>query len=158
MTATTTEQWRVLSGYEGRYRVSDAGRVLARLKTTGGERFLTPRLIRGRLLVNLTGPTGRASVPVARLVLLAFKPRAFAVKYTPTHVNGDATDCRLCNLEWEYRYGVAHGRAKLDEAAVKDIRARFFGGETGIVLAEAYGVTTSTIAFVVNGYTWSHVK
>jgi hypothetical protein len=62
---------------------------------------------------------------------------------------------------WPRRYperikrGEDHGQAKLCEADVRAIRA---SGETGIALAERYGVSDSVIFRAKNRKTWKHVK
>lgn len=55
--------------------------------------------------------------------------------------------------------GELNGRARLDEAAVVDIRARYGVGEAVTLrsLADEYGVCRSTVENVVHGKTWAHV-
>jgi hypothetical protein len=80
-----TEQWRPVPGYEGRYEVSDHGRVRS-LDAYCGNRFGTRTLRKGRMLkLSIVKPHGYRSVQLAdgrgnltavkvhRLVLLAFK-------------------------------------------------------------------------------------
>lgn len=106
---TAVETWLDIPGYEGRYRVSDQGQVLA---------LARERLIRGRLQprkecllqgtikkwghrrVQLYFNGKRREFFVHRLVMLAFVgpvPEGMEV----CHNNGDPTDNRLTNL----RYG-----------------------------------------------------
>ena len=56
--------------------------------------------------------------------------------------------------------GENHGRAKLNESAVREIRRRANGGAWGIQsrLAEEYGVARVTIRQIIAGNTWTHVK
>ena len=54
--------------------------------------------------------------------------------------------------------GESHPKAKLTEAAVRDIRRRYRPGRyTYAELAEKYGVTLQLIAKVVHRQAWSHV-
>lgn len=59
------------------------------------------------------------------------------------------------------RRGEDATNAKLTEAAVADIRARYRKGRRGygcVALAREYGVSHETIRAVVSGETWAHVK
>lgn len=53
--------------------------------------------------------------------------------------------------------GIYHGNAKLNDRAVKDIRARHAQGEPRTNLALEYGVTPQTITLVVQNKVWRHV-
>lgn len=55
------------------------------------------------------------------------------------------------------RRGSRHGMAKLTEAVVLDIRARAAAGERQSALAREYGVTPTTVSFVVKRKVWAHV-
>ncbi len=57
--------------------------------------------------------------------------------------------------------GEAHGNAKLTEADVREMRARFVYNcpENGYrALARDYRCHEGTVRYVVNGITWKHVK
>lgn len=105
------EQWRDIPGYEGRYQVSDQGRVKSLpfkqryLLRTGVEAYrTTPERIlaqqkqnSGYMLVHLHLDNKRKACTVHRLVALAFVPgRALTVN----HKSGIKTDNRAENLEW----------------------------------------------------------
>ena len=53
--------------------------------------------------------------------------------------------------------GEAHGMARLDPDKVREIRRGRGTGETLAVLAERFGVGTSTVHSVVSRATWKHV-
>lgn len=117
-----TENWKDIPGFEGRYQVSDLGRVRSlprrvRLVAHGIE---TSRLATGKLL--RPGPTrsGHLTVAVGRgnsrlvhqLVLEAFvgpRPEGMEV----LHLNHQPTDNRLANL----RYGTRSENLRMDYAA-----------------------------------------
>jgi hypothetical protein len=54
--------------------------------------------------------------------------------------------------------GSAHGRAKLTEAQVVEIRQRYAAGESLRVLGKAFNVTHVTISGVVRREFWKHVS
>ncbi len=54
--------------------------------------------------------------------------------------------------------GSAHHRSKLDEARVKEIRARHANGEGGQSLARVFCVSRGCIEAIVAGRTWKHVE
>lgn len=56
-------------------------------------------------------------------------------------------------------FGQRHKAAKLNDAAVREIRSRYAaGGVTQTILAHEYGVSQSLISLLVKGETWRHVS
>lgn len=96
-----SEEWRPIPGYEGRYSVSNLGRV--RNDRRGG------RILRGfqpagqpRLMVTISSGSVHTRVKryVHQLVLEAFVgPRPAGMPHV-RHLNGDALDNRLVNLKY----------------------------------------------------------
>lgn len=176
-----TEEWRPVPGYEGRYEVSDQGRVRSLVGPT-------PRVLRASRHTNgyRAAPLGRGvTKSVHRLVLTAFVGPCPEGRQA-AHENGDRADNRLVNLSWKTpaensadkrRHGTlvtgdrhyAHlrpdlilrgeriGRALLTEADVREIRAATAAGETQTSLATRYGVSRPTIADIAHRRTWRHV-
>lgn len=58
---------------------------------------------------------------------------------------------------WSGVYGNRHGRAKLNEDAVRDIRRRREGGESVAALASEFGVSSATLSHAATRRTWRHV-
>lgn len=166
------EIWKPVVGYDGRYSVSNKGRVRTESHVARGRwghqrlraRILRPGSASGYPVVRL----GRSRPYfVHRLVLEAFVgPRPEGME--ACHNNGDRTDNRAENLRWDTRTNnhadkVAHGtaprgennsRAKLAEDDVLAIRQQ---GGAPHELAEAYGVSRHTIARILAQKTWKHV-
>jgi hypothetical protein len=100
-----TETWRSIPGHDGRYVVSDQGRVAS------ARGVLSPGLHNGYPFVTLTAP--RRTYRVHTLVLLAFvgpPPEGCEC----CHEDGDRANNRLTNLRWDTRQAnildeVAHG-------------------------------------------------
>lgn len=92
---SSDEIWKDIPGYEGRYRVSDHGRVYSKLRGT-----LKPFQSRdGYLVATLTRGGHRFRIGVHRLVALAFIPNP-EDKPQINHLDGNKANNRPENLEW----------------------------------------------------------
>lgn len=90
------EGWREVVGYEGRYRVSDCGRVYSIRRN----KFLVPEQHwAGHLKVDLCKGGVCKKLFVHRLVAIAFIPNPDDSPMV-NHRNGNQIDNRLENLEW----------------------------------------------------------
>ena len=109
-----TEVWKDISGFEGRYQVSDAGRVRSLDRKVHGVSkagrvyprkvrgaVLRPGACRGYLIVNLH-PTG--TIAVHLLVARAFVGGC-APGLEVNHKDGDKHNNAAANLEWVTRRG-----------------------------------------------------
>lgn len=96
-----TEIWKDIAGYEGKYQVSNLGRVKSlNYRRTGKERCLEPKDNNdGYLQVTLYKNGGKDQPLVHRLVAMAFilNPEG---KPEVDHINRDTTDNRVENLRW----------------------------------------------------------
>lgn len=161
----STETWKPIPGYMGKYEVSDAGRVRS---------LLTDRTLRlqsnGRYLhVRLSDGGDIRLHLVHRLVMHAFVGTN-ETKRSVNHLNGIKTDNHLSNLEWTtpaensahaiqaglIQRGESHPRRKLDDNKVRLIR-HAINYDSSPNLAALFGVPRSTIMSVVNRKTWAHV-
>jgi hypothetical protein len=102
-------EWRDVPLYEGRYRVSDEGQVVAVGRTYTDAwgrtvrrraRLLRPSVEGGYLRVCLHNGESQRSWRVHRLVMLAFAGPAPTDKPEVCHNNGDPSDNRFSNLRW----------------------------------------------------------
>ena len=121
------ETWKVIPGFEGRYEVSDIGRVLS--KRTN--RPLKPNVMNhGYVCVHLYsgGKQTRAVKTIHQLVAQAFIPNPQGHREV-NHKNFLKRDNRVDNLEWVSRkenvaHAIAAGRRVRPEKCVMGINLR----------------------------------
>jgi len=169
------EQWRDITGYEGRYQISSLGRVKSLIRPgVKQERILKPNILpRGYHQIRLVTHHRNRNFAVHRLVCSAFHSNPCALPQV-NHIDGDKSNNTVANLEWvnnatnlihAYKLGLrvpprgsAHPKAKLTEATVKIIKRRLSDGASLAELGRAYGVTYMTIRQIKCGATWQHVQ
>lgn len=168
------ENWRDVPGYEGRYQVSDQGRVRSldcrvRIVIHGVEttrrspgKMLKPGTMGGRGHVSVAIGRGN-SMPVHSLVALAFigpRPKGADV----AHGDGDATNNRVENLRYATRGDnnrdmVFHGRRRLSVEQIRRVRAEAHSYHgAGKALAKEFGVSQATISATLTGRSYGHVE
>ncbi len=181
------EWWRDVIGYEGRYRVSDWGRVKsvdrAVLHLPKNRAPYTHNIIGVVLYIGKHDRTGHCHVyltrenrlrkfKVHRLVLESFvgpPPKGTECRHFPDR---DTANNRLENLQWGTKKENASDKAihgteqrgeekplhKLTEQQVLDIRSEYAsGGVTMMGLAEEYKVSDVTIFKAIRKKTWRHI-
>lgn len=169
----TTEQWKDIPGYEGKYQVSDQGRVY--------------NIKRGTLISGWVNSHGYQDVRISsignvrkkfklhRLVMLAFEGEC-PIEKEVNHKNGIKTDNRLVNLEYctqaENHFHAVHVLGamkpppappppkpqKLDASDVVLIRKLFADGANKKSLARLFGVTRHTVRSIIQRKIWKHVE
>lgn len=176
----TTEEWRDIPSYEGRFQVSNFGHVRSnRPRTRLPETWKLLKLgvgTNGYVKVTLCMHNKPSTKNVHRLVMLAFVgpcPDGIQVN----HKNGDKSDNRLDNLEyvtptqnarhaydelgkrWGYLEcpGELNPQAVLTENDIKTIRFLAANGVSNRVLAERFGMAYGTIWDIVTHKTWRHI-
>jgi hypothetical protein len=178
----SVERWRDVVNYEGRYRVSDRGRVKSvawTVRSSDGHvyqvrgRVLSPRANRrGHLHVGLSKDGARRMWAVHRVVLLAFRgppPPGMECRHFPDR---NPANNRPENLQWGTRAEnvadmVVHGTAPIGErnasAKIKDvdvgaIHVAYRSGETSTAIAGRYEVDPHTVRNVLNGHAFPHCQ
>lgn len=167
-TRSVVEEWRDIPGFEGRYQVSDAGRVRSR------SRVLAPFRHRdGYLQVKLCSRGEESTRFVHRLVCQAFNGDAKGREVN--HKDGDKTNNIRTNLHWTDRSGnmkhaattgllnlpdnsgERNGMSVLTETEVRRIK-ELRGTATQKELAILFGVSRRAVGMILSGERWGHVN
>ena len=162
-----TEIWRDIEGYDGKYQVSNLGRVKSFKRKT--PHILKPNVVRcGYLVVALYCDKKIYYTSVHRLVAETFISNPFN-KPQVNHINGDKSDNRVDNLEWctaaenihhAYALGLRserNPRAKLTDEQVAFVRENP-DGLNGVKLAVKFGVGKTTISAIQRGEVYKNAS
>lgn len=163
-------EWRGVIGFEGEYEVSNTGSVrsIKRNVVTLAPRYDHCGYIRAALF-----KSGKyKSTLVHRLVAEAFIGPAPSPHHQVNHKDGCKTNNSLDNLEWctrsengahAYRTGLSvprrgsrHGRSKLTEDQIREIR-ELDGTATQREIAAKFGVGQPQIYRILSGKRWAHL-
>lgn len=164
------EEWRSVKGYEGRYEVSNFGRVKS--TADGTEQIMRQMYVRKtqRLRIGLWKDGGKKKYFVHRLVAMAF-----CIGYKDTlvvnHKNENPSDNRADNLEWitareNFFYGTRIDR--IGKAKGKRVRQLTMDGKvvaeytSSVKAAQAIGKKSGSsirkccdgITYTVQGFRW----
>jgi len=161
------EEWRDVPGFEGKYKVSNFGRVLS----TRREKILKGRLSGGpRSRAYLRVQVGDWDTYIHVLVLEAFVGPKPSDRHQGAHDDNNPKNNVVANLSWKtpeenakdkVRHGTVcrtgrTGRPKvLDENKVREIRA---STERQVDLAKRFGVAKETICHVIARRAWPSVQ
>ena len=155
------EIWKDIYGYEGKYQVSNYGRIRS-------VKILKPcKSSFGYYRVGFSENGKIKSFSVHRLVALSFVPNPERKKEV-NHMDGDKTNNRADNLEWvtqseniQHAYdnglckkGSEHYAAKLSKKEVESIKKDYIAFDKergGVALAKKYNVTPLTIYRIIRG-------
>ena len=179
------EVWKDIPDYDGRYQVSNIGRVrsLDKEVINSGRRLFC----KGRVLSSSKHNMGylRVSLPfiirqkkrksffIHRLVLMAFKGMPTKKRYDCNHINGIKADNRIENLEWcsrkenirhSFRIGLSkqgedHHRSKLKEKDVVEIKELLRNKKLKqIEIARKFNVSDVAISMIKSKRNWSHIS
>lgn len=178
----TGEIWKDIPGFEGWYQASSLGRVrsLDRTFPVVGRWGPMTRLVSGRIITPHQAPQGYLNVRLCKqgyqrkagvhvLVCEAFHGLRPDDRRQVAHGDGDRANNRPENLRWAtqreneadkqahgtIRRGEASPQAKLREADIPVIRQ---ADGSNNEIAARFGVSSSTIAEIRRGVSWSHVR
>jgi hypothetical protein len=170
-----------IPGYEGRYEIDKQGNVYAMFDSTRGlkaGRRITTRVSPEGYVTTVLSKDGQGKTrTIHRLLMLAFNPVENSGTLEVNHIDGNKSNNSLDNLEWlthrenihHAHYvifasiknqvrGVTHGRAKLTENDVREIRRLSANGSTRKSLGERFGVSSTNITYIVTRKLWPHIE
>lgn len=172
--ADTQETWVDIKDYEGRYKVSNLGRVksLERAVSHDGITYTQPERILChwcgttslygcvRLYKNGTGKKFTVHRLVARHFLPGWDPKLEVNHIDGNRDNNRADNLELCTHRRNMEHAIAHDlkrdygersvNAKLTNAQADEIREKFFSGRFSQgTLAGQYGVCRQTISAII---------
>jgi hypothetical protein len=172
------EKWKDISGFEGKYQISNIGRVRSLDRITNNRQFKgaikTPQISNtGYYRVHLC-TENRKTKPfsIHRLVATHFLP-SIGGKNVVNHIDGDKLNNRLDNLEWvtisentkhSYDTGLQiMGRSeknpasKYTEGQIREVKKLSKMNYSRKHISEATGVSRAMIHSVLKNKSWTHV-
>ena len=164
------EVWKDIPGYEGRYQVSDLGRVrsvnrqIQRVRKNG---TVIRSNVRGNVLKPSWSPYAHVNLGktetrnVHQLVALAFLG-ACPPSLEVLHRDGDRTNNTPDNLVYgthsENHLDITrHNKRKLTISAVHEIRRLRESGDSVVSLKTKFNVGETTIRSILSGESYAHV-
>lgn len=173
------EDWKPITGYEGRYEVSNQGRIRSFI-TKGPhrgvsdvpQRMLRPRTDKyGYQKATLLTAQAHTTYAVHRIVAMAFHGAPSDPSFVVRHLDGNKTNNWSVNLQWgtplenaldRKRHGTnvrgsMSPAAVLTEENVRHIREARIAGASVADLAKMYQVSGPCIRSAYMGRTWKHV-
>lgn len=174
----TQEIWKDIIGYEGLYQVSNLGRIKSFQSNRGIRSYdnilKLQKTNRKYLYVVLYKNKIGKIYTIHKLVMLTFKLNEKFDYKQVNHIDGYKENNYIDNLEWctaseniQHAYdkglikspkGENHGRSKLNENQVKQIRLDYKNKKFNQKqLSEIFNVTQHTIWRVINNKNWTHI-
>lgn len=162
------EEWRPIKGFDGKYYVSNQGRVKSNPARQEG-RVLKPGIqSKGYQTVYLylpVKPKKGVSITVHRLVLETFGPKPTAEQTEINHKDMDKTNNCIDNLEWctskqnhkhaidmrGHWVGENNGKAKLSDEQVVEVLKHSDAGKSNVEIAKMFNLTAQHVGDLCRG-------
>jgi len=167
------ELWKDIPGYEGRYKVSNTGKVKSFLKNKENGSVLVPEFARGYPSVGLCDGKRKKTVSIHRLVALAFVPNPHNYNEV-NHKDENKQNNNADNLEWcsraynmsyktaRFRQGISASK-KVEQLTLDDIPIALYYSVP--VAAKINNIDGSSILKCCNGrrkyvggYKWRYAE
>ena len=168
------EIWKPIPGYEGRYEVSNHGRVRSFVTGTGSKgavHYLKQDAShpRGYRRVTLSMNRKTEKIQVHRLVAALFIGPPPTPEHQVDHDDFNTGNNRWDNLKWvtsqenhehsldRHPRGTTHGQCRLSEGDVREIRTLYANGQTQTAIAEQFGISQGHCQRIVKNKSWTHL-
>lgn len=163
--------WKTITEYESLYEVSSLGDIKS---LRSGKILKKSKQTAGYLKVNLSY-NGIVKRPLVHRVVAKYFIDNPDNKKTVNHKDGNKLNNNINNLEWStysenisHAYknklntphgqkGSTHGRSKLNESDIFNIRSLLNKGLTHTYIASLFNVSIRTIGLIKSRKTWSHI-
>jgi hypothetical protein len=165
------EEFRAVAGFEGKYEVSNLGRVKSLAKHGFPDKFIAGRTKIGYMLVGLYRDNKPTYAYIHRLVAAAFlaKPEKL-LPLSVNHIDGNKANNLLGNLEWAtHRENMDHAmrtglsrkgeectNATISEADVLAMR-ELYKTKSSIAIADQFGLSRAHAIDIIRGRRWKHL-
>lgn len=160
------EKWLWIEGYEGRYKISNKGRIKSFVTNKNGVEIASDRINNsGYRHVSLRRDGKSREFLVARLVAYHFIGKPENEDDTVNHIDGNKVNDTVGNLEWLCRSGQMHHayslglkkprkfKPKIDKKTaelIKSIYSKGRHGRSANALSKTYNVSDRVIMKIVN--------
>lgn len=161
------EIFKDIPGYEGKYQISNYGRIFGLVKKIE-RKFTLNESGYHRILLQIKKQ--HKTFLVHRLVMLTFVGPS---DLTVNHIDGNKLNNMLKNLEYctskentkhAWRTGLCkpfkgenHGNSKLNDKQVRNVKMLLNDGLTQRKIAKIYGVSQKLIYLIKHNRNWSHI-
>jgi len=171
------EDWRILPGFNKRYRVSNYGRVKSFAYDKKEGKLLIGCEVNGFKLVQISKPGFSKKLYVHRLVAQLWHSKPSDKHTFVTHIDGNLKNNHISNLEWHTRESLTEKHREMIELKMKDpLHTRIINNsklvESDIVLlksmlqrgvvqariAKMFRLSEMQITRIKRGENWGHVQ
>lgn len=168
------EIWKDVNGFEGRFKISNFGRILSLNGRLKRDIILTPSIdCLGYRALTLRKTPLKRKVRVHTLVGEHFLVNPhLKVRQTINHIDGNKLNNHVSNLEWisaaencahAVRIGLynikgsKHPQAKVNEEQVLEMRKMHDEGYTSTQIANKFGISPRNTRDIVSKRLWKHI-
>jgi hypothetical protein len=171
------EVWRVVPDCNGRYQVSNYGRVKSFAYDKKAGKVLKCGIVHGFKIVQLSTVKGIRKVYLHKLVAEMWLPRPSEKHTIVTHLDGNLLNNQISNLEWHtkesllvrhrafFKEKYANGKnpkvirnSKLEESDVMLLKSMLERGVVQAKIAKLFRISEMQVTRIKRGENWGHVQ
>ncbi|RLD42802.1 MAG: hypothetical protein DRI89_06300 [Bacteroidetes bacterium] len=171
------EDWRILPGFNKRYRVSNYGRVKSFAYNKKDGKVLIGCEVNGFKLVQISKPGFSKKLYVHKLVAQVWGSKPDEKHTFVTHLDGNLRNNHISNLEWHTRESLVEKHRELAKQKMKDPRHKRIIRNSNLVesdiillksmlqrgvvqakIAKMFCLSEMQITRIKRGENWGHVQ